>query len=50
MSVLSHWALLISLALFHLVGPVPPELGLHGGALASCPAWGVGAAGVTRWG
>jgi len=38
MSVLSHWALLISLALFHLVGPVPPELGLHGGALASCPA------------
>lgn len=38
MSVLSHWALLISLALFHMVGPVPPELGLHGGALAACPS------------
>ncbi|MFZ9462713.1 MAG: DUF1499 domain-containing protein [Vulcanococcus sp.] len=38
MSVLSHWALLISLALFHLVGPVPPELGLHGGVLAPCPS------------
>lgn len=30
--------LLISLALFHLVGPVPPELGVHPGGLASCPS------------
>ena len=30
--------LLITLALFHLVGPVPPELGVHQGALASCPS------------
>lgn len=29
--------LLIGLALFHLVGPVPPELGVHQGALAACP-------------
>lgn len=29
--------LLVSLALFHLVGPVPPELGVHQGALAPCP-------------
>ena len=26
------------LALFHLVGPVPAELGVHGGALAPCPS------------
>lgn len=26
------------LALFHLVGPVPAELGVHGGDLAPCPA------------
>ncbi|MEB3265949.1 MAG: DUF1499 domain-containing protein [Cyanobacteriota bacterium] len=25
------------LALFHLVGPVPPELGVHAGRLAACP-------------
>lgn len=30
--------LLIALALFHLVGPVPPELGVHQGALAPCPS------------
>ena len=30
--------LLISLTLFHLVGPVPPELGVHQGALAACPS------------
>lgn len=35
---LSHWFLILSLALFHVVGPVPPELGLHGGALAPCPS------------
>lgn len=29
--------LLVSLALFHLVGPVPPELGVHQGVLAPCP-------------
>jgi len=34
----SHWFLLLSLALFHVVGPVPPELGVHGGALAPCPS------------
>jgi uncharacterized protein (DUF1499 family) len=26
------------LALFHLVGPVPAEIGVHGGALAPCPS------------
>jgi uncharacterized protein (DUF1499 family) len=30
--------LLITLALFHLAGPVPPELGVHQGALAACSA------------
>ena len=35
---LSHWFLILSLALFHVVGPVPPELGVHGGALAPCPS------------
>ena len=35
---ISHWFLLISLALFHVVGPVPPELGVQGGALAPCPS------------
>ncbi len=30
--------LLVSLALFHLVGPVPPELGVHAGGLAACPS------------
>lgn len=33
---LQHIALVISLALFHLVGPVPAELGVHGGSLAPC--------------
>ncbi len=35
---LQHAALLVTLALFHLVGPVPPELGVHGGALSPCPS------------
>jgi uncharacterized protein (DUF1499 family) len=35
---LHHGLLLISLALFHIVGPVPPELGVHDGALAACPS------------
>lgn len=30
--------LIVSLTLFHLVGPVPPELGVHNGALAPCPS------------
>ena len=34
----SHWFLLLSLALFHVVGPVPPELVVHGGALDPCPS------------
>lgn len=28
----------VVLALFHLVGPVPAELGVQGGALAPCPS------------
>jgi uncharacterized protein (DUF1499 family) len=30
--------LILSLALFQLVGPVPSELGVHNGALAPCPS------------
>ncbi|MBD2423372.1 DUF1499 domain-containing protein [Cyanobium sp. FACHB-13342] len=30
--------LVISLALFQLVGPVPTELGVHDGSLAACPS------------
>lgn len=30
--------LVISLALFQLVGPVPTELGVHDGTLAACPS------------
>jgi uncharacterized protein (DUF1499 family) len=30
--------LVISLALFQLVGPVPAELGVHNGTLAACPS------------
>lgn len=33
---LQHGLLLIHLALFQLVGPVPSELGVHNGALAPC--------------
>ena len=33
-----HWFLVLTLALFHLVGPVPAELGVHSGALAPCPS------------
>jgi uncharacterized protein (DUF1499 family) len=35
---LGHGLLLVTLALFHLVGPVPPELGGHDGTLAPCPS------------
>lgn len=31
-----HHLLVVSLALFHLVGPVPPELGVQAGGLAPC--------------
>ena len=30
--------LTLALALFHLVGPVPADLGLHNGALSPCPS------------
>ncbi len=30
--------LALSLGLFHLVGPVPPDLGVEQGALAACPS------------
>ena len=33
-----HWFLALTLALFHLVGPLPAELGVHNGALAPCPS------------
>jgi uncharacterized protein (DUF1499 family) len=38
LTLLHHGLLLISLALFHIVGPVPPELGVQDGALAACPS------------
>ena len=34
---LQQGLLLIHLALFQLIGPVPPELGVHNGSLAPCP-------------
>ena len=37
-TVLQQGLLLIHLALFQLVGPVPPELGVHNGVLAPCPS------------
>ncbi|MBM5798732.1 MAG: DUF1499 domain-containing protein, partial [Cyanobacteria bacterium K_Offshore_0m_m2_072] len=30
--------LTLTLALFHLVGPVPVDLGVHNGALSPCPS------------
>jgi hypothetical protein len=35
---LQHLAVVLSLALFHIVGPVPIDLGVHDGALAPCPS------------
>lgn len=35
---LQHLALVISLALFHLVGPVPSDLGVHAASLSPCPS------------
>ena len=33
---MTHLLLTLTLALFHLVGPVPADLGVQNGALASC--------------
>ena len=33
---MTHLLLTLTLALFHLVGPVPPDLGVHNGALSPC--------------
>jgi uncharacterized protein (DUF1499 family) len=33
-----HWFLALTLALFHLVGPVPADMGVQNGALAPCPS------------
>ncbi|MBM5785603.1 MAG: DUF1499 domain-containing protein [Cyanobacteria bacterium K_DeepCast_35m_m1_288] len=33
-----HLLLTLTLALFHLVGPVPADLGVHNDALAPCPS------------
>ena len=35
---MTHPLLTLTLALFHLVGPVPPDLGVHNGALSPCPS------------
>lgn len=35
---LQHLAIVLSLALFHIVGPVPIDLGVSQGALAPCPS------------
>ena len=35
---MTHLLLTLTLALFHLVGPVPPDLGVHKGALSPCPS------------
>ena len=37
-TLLQQGLLLIHLALFQLVGPVPAELGVHNGSLAPCPS------------
>ncbi|WP_043370173.1 DUF1499 domain-containing protein [Cyanobium sp. PCC 7001] len=38
MVLLQSWFLALCLGLFHLIGPVPTELGVHQGGLASCPS------------
>lgn len=35
---MQHLGLLLTLALFHLVGPVPADLGVHNGELSPCPS------------
>ncbi|WP_010316001.1 MULTISPECIES: DUF1499 domain-containing protein [Synechococcaceae] len=34
----SHFLLVFTLGLFHLVGPVPEDLGVQNGALSPCPS------------
>jgi uncharacterized protein (DUF1499 family) len=38
MVLLQSWFLALCLGLFHLIGPVPAELGVHQGGLAPCPS------------
>ncbi|MEB3234094.1 MAG: DUF1499 domain-containing protein [Cyanobacteriota bacterium] len=35
---MTHLLLTLTLALFHLVGPLPADLGVHNGALSPCPS------------
>ena len=35
---MTHLLLTLTLALFHLVGPVPPDLRVYNGALSPCPS------------
>lgn len=35
---MTHLLISLTLALFHLVGPVPADLGVHNGALSPCPS------------
>jgi uncharacterized protein (DUF1499 family) len=35
---MAHLFLALTLALFHVVGPVPANLGVHNGALSPCPS------------
>ena len=35
---MTHLLLTLTLALFHFVGPVPADLGVHNGALSPCPS------------
>jgi uncharacterized protein (DUF1499 family) len=35
---MTHLLLTLTLALFHLVGPVPADLGVRNGALSPCPS------------
>jgi len=37
-TLVQHFCLLITLAIFHLVGPLPADLGVHNGALSPCSA------------
>ena len=35
---MTHLLLTLTLAFFHLLGPVPADLGVHNGALSPCPS------------
>ncbi|CAK6692761.1 DUF1499 domain-containing protein [Synechococcus sp. CBW1107] len=35
---MTHLLITLTMALFHLVGPVPADLGVHNGALSPCPS------------